>query len=143
MSRLEKIQALYKDYLIFAERLEENRKPGDGIFGIGRKPADDSCHDRFAEDLKQQLADYAAEAPDPKEVREVLYYIYRAPKEHLQPLSIYWMLISVHGFTEDLIGLLDPADAGMLLELYNDLYPRWDRLPAQKRIYKALKSGRK
>ena len=36
--RIDSLQALYDGYLKEAIQVEKNRKPGEGIFGIGKKP---------------------------------------------------------------------------------------------------------
>ena len=137
----EEIRILYREYLALAERLERERKPADGLCGKGREPADDPCHDRFADDLEAALSGFASGSPEPEAVREVLAFIYRAPKEHPEPLSIFWMLKAVHGLTADLIPLLGPDDAVLLCTQYDQDYPRRERLPVQKKVYEALKKA--
>ena len=134
------VQALFRDYIEEAERLEKERKPSDGLFGMSPKPADDPCHGRFADDLEEALSGFAAGNPEPEEVREVLSFIYHAPKEHPEPLSVLWMLNAVHSLTADLIHLLDPKDAALLCGQYDQDFPRRERLPAQKKVYEALKN---
>lgn len=143
MSAVDAVRALYEAYIGEAERLERNRKPGDGLMGLSAGPKDDPCHDRFADDLKRLLRDIRAQEPSSGEVREMLSYIYHAPLEHPQPLTVYWMLKAVHGLTVDLAGLLAPADAQCLRDAYVKDYRRWDRLPSQKQALCALDSARK
>ncbi len=137
---LSAVQALFLDYVEEAERLEKERKPSGGLFGIGPKSADDPCHDRFADDLEAVLSDFAAGSPGPEEVREVPAFICHAPKQHPEPLSVFWMLNAVHGLTADLIPLLDPRDAALLCRQYDQDFPRRERLPVQKKVYEALKN---
>ena len=47
MTGLDTIKKICGDYIAEAEELERKRKPADGLFGIGTKPADDPCHDRL------------------------------------------------------------------------------------------------
>ena len=137
------IHALYREYLNEAERVERERKPGEGLFGLGKKPADDPCHERFAKALETALKDFAALEPDSPRVREVLSHIYRAPAEHREPLSAYWMLCAVHGFTLELIDRLDAEDAAALFNGYAKEFRRWERLPVQQQVYAALKRAAK
>ena len=134
-----RIRALYEAYIETVETLERNRKPGEGLLGLKPGPADDPCHDRFADDLEAALAEYTAEEPSSEETSAVLEYIYTVPTEHREPISIYWMLVAVHGLTQPLIGRLSPADANRLAQLYAGAYRRWERLPAQKQALAALK----
>ena len=137
------IRAIYQEYLDEAERVERERKPGDGLFGLGKKPSDDPCHNRFANALETALRDFAACEPDSPRVREVLSHIYRAPAEHREPVSAYWMLCAVHGFTLELTDRLNAADAAALFTSYAKDFPRWERLPVQRQVYAALKRSAK
>ena len=139
----EELLKLYTNYLADANRAEMNRKPGDGLFGLGKTPADDPCHDRFGEQLDAWLKTFVRTSPDSAVIRDVLHYIYHAPKEHPEPKSSYWMLVAVHGLTRDLIPLLNPADASALAEDYTALYPRRERFPAQKQVLSALEKTAK
>ena len=143
MTRLEELERLYGEYLARAHEAEANRKPLDGAFGFGKKSEDDPCHARFAQELETLLRSAAEEGIDPGELHAMLSYIYRAPKENREPLAAYWMLLAVHGLTLDLAGQLRREDAGALWGEYRAAYPRWERLPAQKRVLAALDAARK
>lgn len=129
---------IYARYIEKARKLELERKPGDGLFGVGKKPSDDSCHDEFAETLEKALDDLASSNPSADEVSCVLSFIYKAPSEHRELLSVYWMLNAVHGLTLGLIPRLTPDDAKDLKQRYNDDFPKWERLPVQKQVFSAL-----
>lgn len=135
------IQDICDAYIAKAEKLESERKIGDGLFGMGSKPADDPCHERFAKDMEKALKETASGSPSSSDVYELLGYIYRLPKEHQDPLSIYWMLNAIHGLTLPLIKLLERGDAKRLCEQYSSDYRRFERLPVQEKVYKALKAG--
>ena len=143
MIGLNDVRQLYQQYLEQAMKAEQNQKLTDGMFGFGKRAADDPCHTAFNESLQDMMAQFADEKPDSTATAEVLAYIYRMPTEHQNPLSIYWMLIAAHGTTEKLIGHLTPKDASVLLTEYGNLYRRWERLPVQKNIYRALKEAAK
>ena len=55
------------------------------------------------------------------------------------PLAAQWMLRAVERHSVALIPLLHAADAAALEKEYAARYPRWDRLPVQKEVLKALK----
>ena len=124
---LARLETLYDDYLKTVERLERERKPADGLFGLRPGPADDPCHDRFA-----------AEEPGSEARRAVLETVYRAPLTHPEPKSSYWMLIAVQSLTRDLIGGLSPEDAAAVAARYAADYPRRVRLPVQKELLSLL-----
>lgn len=138
MVGLSDIQALYQAYLEQAKRVEQERKPGEGLFGIGKKPADDPCHERFASELEAMLKTFAGQEPDSAQIREVLLFIYEAPIAHREPASAFWMLYAVHLYTLSLIDALDQQDASSLLAKYKKWFPRWQRLPPQNKVLSAL-----
>ena len=133
------ITGICATYIATAEKLEKEKKPTDGLFGMGKKPADDPCHDRFADDMEKALKEFLTQSPSSAEVYEVLSYLYRLPGEHKDPLSIYWMLCAVHSLTLPLTDLLSPDDAQKLCTQYSSDFRRFERLPAQEQVYKALK----
>ena len=126
------ILKIYDSYFEKALAAEKNRKPTDGMFGIGKKPGDDPCHTEFA-----------ASAPDSAAVSELLAYMYGIPKEHQDPKSVYWMLIAVHGLTAELIPRLGRDEAAVLYREYGAAYRRWERLPVQQQVYRALAQAAK
>ena len=135
---LSRIEALYDAYLLTAAELEKNRKFGDGILGLRPGPADDPCHQRFAAELEALLRECAAEASS-AEAAEILQLLFDKADDKRMPLSAYWMLIAVQGLGRELIGLLSPGDAAVLLTFYRRRYPRRVRLPVQDQILKQLK----
>ena len=131
--KAEDLTALYDGYLREAMQAEQEQKPFDGLFGFGKKAADDPCHDRFAANLESWLDAFRGSKPESAELCSVLRTIYFAPKEHPEPGSIYWMLIAVQRLTTGLIPLLRPADAAALAEEYGAAYRRRERRPALPR----------
>ena len=135
---IESLQTLYDGYLEKAIQVEQNRKPGEGIFGIGKKPSDDPCHERFLEELKKWLEAFERSEPESPMIREALSLIYQAPKKFPEPKSSYWMLIAAQGLTKELIPRLNAPDAEALATEFSAAYKRWERLPIQKEILDAL-----
>jgi len=66
--------------------------------------------------------------------------MYSVPLKHRDNNMIYWMFTAVHTLALDLIACLDRPDAEALFLKYGRDYPRWERLPAQKKTLKALKA---
>ena len=65
--------------------------------------------------------------------------LYRAPLDHPEPKSAYWMLVAVQGLTKELIPGLDRDDAAALAGSYEADWPRHTRLPVQDTLLKLLK----
>ena len=140
---ISEVKKLYEEYIAEAEKLERDRKPTDGLFGMGKKTSDDPCHERFANELEAVLKSMTESKPEPEKVYEVLDYIYRMPDEHKEPITVYWMLSAVHALTIELIALLDKNYAEKLYTQYRKAVPRWKRLPVQKKVYSELDKRRK
>ena len=138
---LVRLQELYESYLGEVELLEINRKPGAGIFGLKGGPADDPCHDRFAETLRGFYEEFAAQKPESASVRELMAYACTVPTVRREPRTAYWMLIAVQSLTQPLLSLLTPQDAGELAALYEKSYKRRERMPSQIKLIRALKDA--
>ena len=133
----------YAAYLQEVGKLEADRKFGEGIFGLKGGPGDDPCHERFAESLRAFYEDFASQKPDSSSVKELMKYACTVPLEHTQLRTAYWMLLAVQGLTQPLIRHLQPEDAGLLADLYEKSYRRFERLPVQRQVIKALKTAAK
>lgn len=140
MELLEELQSLYTGYLLKTAQLERDRKPADGLLGMGSGPAADPCHDRFAQELEALL--HRMDSLPSSQLFQALSFIYTAPFAHRDNPSAYWMLQAVHGLTVPLIPRLSPEDAQALRTQYQEDYPRRERLPAQKQVLAALKRNR-
>ena len=139
----QELSALYGAYLEEAERVERNRRPFDGVFGLGKRASDDPCHDRFLADVEAWIRAFRETEPDSAAVREVLSLLFRAPKEHPEPQSAYWVMTAAQGYAGMLIPRLSPADAAALVSEYSAAYARWERMPVQKQLLEALKKAAK
>ena len=104
-SFLDGLRACYEDYRDRVEELERGRKPGEGIFGMRGGPKDDPCHERFAQELRERFAAFAAESPSSGEVRRVLDFVYTEPLRRPAPASGIWMLHAVQGLIDFLVSL--------------------------------------
>lgn len=136
--------SLYEAYLDEFHRLEQKRRSMEGAFGIGNGPQNHPCHEKFAQDLEQMLKDLSAQAPSSEQASQVLRYIYcTAPVRWESETAAYWMMLAVQGLTGELIERLDTSTAKALCEEYQHLYPRYQRLPVQNRIFSALQSQTK
>lgn len=140
MTSLQAIRQLYTDYLEKTVQLEQRRKPGEGLLGIGGGPKQDPCHDQFVADLTSALGKIADTRLASNELKEILEYIYWAPLAYRDNQMAYWMLLAVQGLTVELISGLARQDAAELWDRYRDAYPRFERLPVQKQVLNALHS---
>jgi len=137
---LETIQRLYGDYLEKTEELERQRKPGDGLLGMGGGPDQDACHDKFVGDLTAAMEELSQSGAPSGALRAILEYMYEIPLRHRDNSLAYWMLLAVQGLTAELVSHLGARDASELLRWFRDAYPRFERMPAQKKVLSALKA---
>lgn len=142
MEIFEELEGLYQDYEEQYRQSERRRKPGEGMFGLGRGPGDHPCHGQFAQDMEELLGRYEAQGPAPAEAAQVLDYIYFAPVSR-EDRALYWMMLAVHALTGELVERLSPEDAGDLLQRYRKTYRKSGWLPAQEKLMAALKKRAK
>ena len=140
---LDEVRAVYEEYTAQVTRLESDRKAWDGLFGMGKKLADNPCHERFYEELEKLLKAFAEGKPSSEEIRRVLELIYRAPCNEEQPSSAVMPMNAVHSLTPELAEMLSAKDAEAVLEQYKKDYPRNKRFPAHKNVIKALERAQK
>ena len=139
MTVLETIKGLYTDYLAQTERLERERKPGEGLMGFGGGPKDDKCHGEFADAVITVVTKAAAEGLSTSQALELLNFIFTAPLQNSDNRLAYWMLMAMQGQMAGIITYLSPESARLLLIWYKETYPRRERFPAQKDVIAALK----
>ncbi len=139
MTAAQRLERLYGDYIEQFHCQDSERKPGQGIFGMGAGPGDLRCHGLFIEKLEALLTDITGMGADSREVREVLWFIFSEPvRLQSEAPAVYWTLMAAQGLGIRLIGLLDKEDAAELYEAYKSEYPRLRRMPAQKQVIDAL-----
>ena len=143
MTGMEQVRFLYETYIEQGEKLEANRKFTDGLFGFGKKPSDDPCHANFVQALKEHLEDWTRRGADSARLREAAAFIFQAPKEHEKPLSVYWPLGAAQASVQAVIPGLNREDAQALAEQFKAIYRRWERMPAQEQMLKALEKAAK
>lgn len=140
---LSEIQVLYENYIGEVNRLEAERKPTDGIFGMGRKISDAPCHEEFINELEALLKDFGEDSPSADDVKKLLEYIYFTPASYEDTVSAYWMMVGAHSLTLELTELLDPQSASELSRKYISAYPKVGQFPVQKKVCKALAAAMK
>ncbi len=137
----EKIQELtqaFSDYREDLEKFERKKKPAAGLFGIGQTLQQDGCHERLDERVEQITAGMAALNPAPEDAERAVRMLLFPEGEW--PLAAEWMLRALERHTLPLIPFLEKEAAAAIQKEYAGRYPRWDRLPAQKKVFSALKN---
>ena len=136
---LDALERAFADYLQELEERQKKTKPTDGLLGFGRSIKDDPCHERADERVEKIIAELCALSPAPETAVLAARLLLRADGPNW-PLSAQWMLRALERHVLPLVPFLAPADAAALQREYAARYKPWDRLPAQKAVYKALKA---
>lgn len=139
---IQQLKDIYSQYVADVAKVYKDAKPMDGLFGWGDDPRKDPCHMRFYEDVESWIGSFAAQNPDRAQVYEVVRFLVETPAQYREK-HCFWFMYAAHGLLPDLIGYLDRAQCLQLREFYDEAYPKRDRMPVQKNVYKLLKKGAK
>lgn len=137
---LQQLQSIYETYIAECTNVIENASPTDGLFGMGSDPRKDPCHTRFYENVDQWVQAFLKENPDEEGAYQAVRWILNAPADHIGE-PVYWFMFAAHGHCRALIPLLSREHCAELRELYDDRYPKRERMPVQAEIYKLLRRG--
>lgn len=133
------LEQAFRDYRLDLENYEKKAKPTDGLLGFGRSLKDDACHERLDTRVKEIVDAFCAAGPSPEDAERAVRLLLRPDDGKPWPLAAEWMLRAIERHTLPLIPYLSKDAAARFLREYGARYRRWERLPAQKEVYKALK----
>lgn len=140
MEMVEQLKERYEKYVRDVEQAMAKAKPTDGLFGWGEDPKNDPFHMAFYADVEAWVKAFRDSAPEQAAAYEAVRFMLKAPAVHRQE-SAFWFMYAVQGHCRELIALLSSAQCAGLRELYDENYPKRDRMPVQKDVYKLLKKG--
>ncbi len=135
---MEQLKACYAKYLAEAEKVWKHRPVWDGVLGIGSSTKDHPCHIEFYEGVEAWVENFVKNGPDQQQAEEAVTYILEAAEPHRNKFP-YWTLFAAHGLARPLIAYVSPQFAAQTREWYNEHYPRRERLPVHKDLFKLLK----
>lgn len=111
-----------------------------GLFGLGEDPRKHHCHMEFYEAVEGWMEAFCQTDPENGPAYQAAEWIITAAaKKEGDPT--YWFLYAAQGLAKPLVSKLDCQQCASLREFYDDRYPRRDRMPVQKELYKMLKKG--
>ncbi len=137
---MEMLQERYRQYAQAAAKAWAEAKPADGLFGMGEDPRKDPCHMAFYEDTARWVREFLDSAPSREAVYTAVRYMLEAPARYRQEPG-YWFLFAAQGLTREMIPLLDAQQCAALREMYDETYPKVERMPVHKDVYKLLSKG--
>ena len=139
---METLREIYAQYTEAVAAVYKEARPGDGLFGWGDDPKKDPCHMRFYEDTERWVSAFAAARPEEAEVYEAVRFLLETPAE-FRGKQCFWFMYAAQGLSRPLIPRLDRDHCARLRDFYDEAYPKRDRMPVQKDVYKLLKKGAK
>lgn len=139
MEMLQQLKDRYDQYSAELQKVIANKKPMDGLLGMGEDPRRDPCHMRFYEDVEVWVRNFLASEPDEAAALEAAWWIIAAPAAHREQEE-FWFEYAAHGLCRDLVPRISPAGCAALRDYYDENYPRRDRMPVQKELYRLLKN---
>ena len=144
MNYTDELNGILDMYRLAVEQVERNKKPYDGLLGMGRKPSDDACHeqmDHAVEELMQKAAgiEDPASAADAAGTDALLNLLMRAAREYKGPEYARIALTAAQRHGIPLISGMTAEGRKSLRDWYDLAYPRRMRFPIQKTIMDALK----
>ena len=137
---LQQLKERYQQYDEEATAVRRNSSPADGLFGFGNDPKNHPCHELFYDDVGKWTKAFLSQKPDLQQSLETARFLITAPKTCGGKES-YWMMYAAQGWCRELVCLLDGHGCAQLRALYDELYPKRDRMPVHQELYKALKKG--
>ena len=137
---LQQLKERYRQYDEEATLVRKKASPADGLFGFGNDPKNHPCHELFYEDIGKWTKDFLETQPDARDSFDAARFLIAAPKE-IAGRESYWMMYAAQGWCRELVSRLDADGCAELRTLFDELYPKRDRMPVQQELNKALKKG--
>lgn len=137
---LEQLKERYRQYDEEATLVRKKASPADGLFGFGNDPKNHPCHELFYEDIGKWTETFLKTEPNARDALAAARFLIEAPKTCGSRES-YWMMYAAQGWCRELVNRLDADGCAELKALFDELYPKRDRMPVQQELYKALKKG--
>lgn len=138
---MQKLREIYERYDTALHKVIREAPATAGLFGLGEDPRKHPCHMEFYEAVEAWMEAFCRTEPEENDVayEAAEWIITAAAKKEGDPT--YWFLYAAQGIARPLIPKLDSRQCAALREFYDDRYPRRDRMPVQKEVYKLLKKG--
>ena len=140
MEQVQQLKGIYEKYVQDVAKIYKDAKPMDGLFGWGDDPRKDPCHMRFYEETEAWVSGFLAAEPGNEACFQAAQILIETAASY-RGKPCFWFMYAAHGLARDLIPALTPEQCARLREFYDDAYPRRDRMPVQKDVYKLLKKG--
>lgn len=138
---MDMLQQLRERYTRYQQELDDAKKHAplfSGYFGLAGDSRSHPCNRSFYEDVGQWVEAFLQAGPEEEAVYEAAKWILTAPAAHRKE-PVFDFMYAAHGHCRQLIPLLSPANRAALKDFYDANYPKRERLPVHKEIYKLLR----
>ncbi len=149
MDYTEELRGILAEYDQSVVELEKNKKPFEGIFGIGRRAADDPCHDLMDRKVEQLTRRAAGEIPseegeiraaDAAEADALVRALFTAAGAYRGPGYAGMTLVAIQRHGMRLIPRMSGEARSALAIWYGKEYPKRKRFPIQEEICRLLQA---
>ena len=142
MGMFQQLKEIYEQYHQTLHRVIRELPRTAGLFGMGDDPRKHPCHMDFYQAVETWVEAFCKEEPDNGVVYEAVEQIITAAAQKREDPT-YWFLFAAQGLAKPMIARLNGQQCAQLRAFYDEHYPRLERMPVQKEVYKLLKKGAK
>lgn len=136
------LKTIYTDYAEITKAVRKKARAFDGIFGLGKDPRKDPCHEAFYDQVGAWVTEFLATEPTQDVLMEVAMYLVEVPAEYKNE-ECYWFMFAAQGHMKPMIGQLTPENRTQLKTRLEQLYKKMDRMPLQNELLKMLAGKKK
>lgn len=137
MNPIEELNRLIQEYIDIAMTMKQESLLMKMLTDKRQSDSDHPAHMQFYEAVGAWTKAFAAGSPSQEELvkaLELLFFTAPAYKDKMP----YWYLLAIQGHTLGLIPLLEDGNREQLRAAFEKQYPKSERLPIQKDIYRLL-----
>lgn len=134
---LDQLKTIYTDYAEVVKTVRKNARVFDGLFGMGRDPRNDACHDAYYQAVGAWVTELLATQPEQAQLMEAAVFILEEPLAYTEQ-ECYWYMYASHGHIKPMIPYLSKENCKELGARLEKCYKKLDRMPLQKEILKML-----
>ncbi len=139
MDIIQELNDCYQQYLALTCTLQAESNPTDGLFGFGNDPKNHPGHEAFYQKVGLLIQEFLSSSPTSEQAEAVAHLLVCTAAQQRSNRLAYWFLYAAQGHVRPVLPLLTPSAAATLVEFYNRHYPRVDRYPVQKEVFRLLK----
>ena len=131
------LETIYTEYAEQAYTVRKNARVFDGLFGLGKDPRNDPCHQAYYDAVGAWVTEFLAPSPEQEQVMAAAMYILETPASHTGQ-ECYWFMYAAHGHLKTMLPVLSKENCAALGKRLEQLYKKYDRMPLQKELLKLL-----